>query len=179
MAEDDTRTYADERRRLLSDLERERNQVIRNIETCRIRDIERPFIGEWSLKDIVGHISSWEAEVIVALRQLAEGKQPDLLRFEPSRVAEWNRDHVERKRSLDFWDVYQQLKAGRERLHEEIARLSDEELGADGSVARRLLQATLDHDRTHWHDMAAKLAGMAGARAPAEVSIPAEASNLF
>ena len=178
MAEDDARSYADERRRLLNDLERERNQLIRNIETCRIRDIDRPFIGEWSLKDIVGHISSWEAEVIVALRQIHEGKQPDLLRFEPGRVDEWNRDHVERKRSLHFWDLYQQLKAGRDRLNDEIAQMSDDEIGADGSVAGRLLQATLDHDRTHWHDIAAKLAGMSGARAPRETSIPAETANL-
>ena len=39
---------------------------MRNIETCRIRDIERPFIGEWSLKDIVGHVASWEAEAVSA-----------------------------------------------------------------------------------------------------------------
>jgi hypothetical protein len=178
VAEEDIRSFADERRRLLNDLERERNQLVRNIETCRIRDIDRPFIGDWSLKDIVGHVSSWEAEVVVALRQIAEGKQPDLLRFEPGRVDEWNRDHVERKRSLNFWDVYEQLKAGRERLSDEIAQLSDEEIGADGSLSRRLLQATLDHDRTHWHDIAAKLAGMAAAKQPAAASIPEEAANL-
>jgi hypothetical protein len=56
MADDNARTYADERRRLLAELALERKQLIRNIETCRIRDIDRPFIGEWSLKDIVGHV---------------------------------------------------------------------------------------------------------------------------
>ena len=62
---DDMIGNADERRRLLGELELERNQLMRNIETCRIRDIDRPFIGSWSLKDIVGHIASWEAEVVI------------------------------------------------------------------------------------------------------------------
>ncbi|MEZ4492988.1 MAG: DinB family protein [Dehalococcoidia bacterium] len=174
MTDDETTGYADERRRLMVVLERERNQLIRNIETCRIRDIDRPFIGEWSLKDIVGHISSWEAEVVVSIRQVRDGQSPDLLRFAPSRVPEWNADHVERKRSLHFWDLFQQLQAGRKRLLEEVAQLTDEQIGADGAVAGLLLQATLDHDRHHWHDIAAKLAGMAGARAAERASIPAE-----
>ena len=63
---DDMIGNADERRRLLGELELERNQLMRNIETCRIRDIDRPFIGSWSLKDIVGHIASWEAEKVTA-----------------------------------------------------------------------------------------------------------------
>ena len=54
--DDDARALVDERRRLLHELEVERNQLIRNIETCRIRDIDRPFIGDWSLRDIVGHV---------------------------------------------------------------------------------------------------------------------------
>jgi hypothetical protein len=178
MADEETTGYADERRRLTVALERERGQLIRNIETCRIRDIDRPFIGDWSLKDIVGHVSSWEAEVIVSLRQLRDGKSPDLLRFAPSRVPEWNEDHVERKRSLHFWDLYQQLSDGRQRLVDEIAQLSDEAIGAEGSVAGRLLQATLDHDRHHWHDIAAKLAGMAGARSASGASIPAETAGV-
>jgi len=178
MADDETTGYADERRRLLVALERERNQLIRNIETCRIRDIERPFIGEWSLKDIVGHVSSWEAEVIVSLRQLRDGKSPDLLRFAPDRVPEWNADHVERKRSLNFWDLYQQLISGRQRLLDEVAQFDDEAIGADGAVAGRLLRATLDHDRHHWHDIAANLAGMAGARAAERSSIPEDTAGV-
>ena len=76
MADDDARNYGDERRRLLGELELERNQLIRNIETCRIRDIDRPFIGDWSLKDIVGHVVSWEAEYMGALRDIRSGNRP-------------------------------------------------------------------------------------------------------
>jgi hypothetical protein len=171
---DDMPGSTDERRRLLHELEVERNQLVRNIETCRIRDIERPFIGEWSLKDIVGHVASWEAEVVAALRELREGVRPAVLDFDESRLDEWNRDHVERKRELNFWSVLEQLRAGRARLGEELDRFSDEELTADGSTSGLLVRSVIDHDLEHWHEIAAVLAGMEGARATRPISVPAE-----
>src|SRR6185436_9850224 len=101
VSDDDVRVRADERRRMLNELELERNQLIRNIETCRIRDIERPFIGAWSLKDIVGHVASWEAEFVLALREIRAGKHSPLREFDESQRDHWNQDHVERKRDLD------------------------------------------------------------------------------
>jgi len=171
------RELEQERHRLLAELERERNQLLRNIETCRIRDIERPFIGEWSLKDIVGHVATWEAEVVLALRQLREGRRPAILDFDRAHLDEWNQEHVERKRDLNFWCVLDQLRGGRRRLLDEIAQVSDEDLADEGSVHRRLVRSVADHDREHWHQIAARLAGMLGARHTGFVSVPEEASH--
>jgi hypothetical protein len=176
MTDDDVRGFADERRRLLVELDRERNQFIRNVETCRIRDIERPFLGDWTLKDIVAHVASWDAAVVSAFRGLREGKHPTILDMDEGEVDDWNADHVERSRNLNFWSVLEQLHGGRERLMEEIALLDDEETGAEGTIHHRLLRAVIDHDRIHWHEIAAKLAGMAGARADTPASIPADAA---
>jgi hypothetical protein len=172
---DDMPGYADERRRLLGELELERNQLIRNIETCRIRDIERPFVGEWSLKDIVGHVASWEAEVVSAIRELRDGRRPAVLDFDEANLDTWNRDHVERKRDLNFWSILEQLKGGRVRLLEEAGMVSDEELAAEGSLYGTLLRSIIDHDREHWHEIAALLAGMPGVRHTGPASVPAEA----
>ncbi|MCL6644108.1 MAG: maleylpyruvate isomerase N-terminal domain-containing protein [Dehalococcoidia bacterium] len=177
MSDDDVRTRADERRRLLAELELERNQFIRNVETCRIRDIERPFIGDWSVKDIVGHVASWEAEVVTALRELRAGRRPELYDFNRSRLDAWNQEHVERKRSLGFFSVLEQLKDGRHRLLEELAHIPDEDLVDDGSRYRKLVQAVIDHDREHWHAIAARLAGMEGARRTGAQSIIEEATS--
>lgn len=168
---------ADERRRLLHELEVERNQFIRNIETCRIRDIERPFAGEWSLKDIVGHIATWEAEIVTALRELSEGQRPALLDFDQSHIDRWNQDHVERKRAINFWSMLEQLRSGRARLLEEIEGVGDDDLANAGSVQRRLVHSAIDHEREHWHGIAARLAGMEGARHTGPVSVPEEAAS--
>lgn len=177
MAEDDARNLADERRRLLHELEVERNQFVRNVETCRIRDIERPFIGEWSLKDIVGHVATWEAEVVTAVGELRQGRRPPLLDFDQGEIDSWNQAHVEKKRGLNFWDVLEQLRDGRTRLQQEIEQLGDEDIVAEGSVYRRLVHSVLDHDRDHWHEIAARLAGMSGARHTGPASIPEEAAS--
>ena len=178
MVDDDSRSMADERRRLLGELELERNQLIRNIETCRIRDIERPFIGEWSLKDIVGHVATWEAEALTALRHLRAGLHPAILDIDRSEVDEFNADHVERKRDIDFWSIYEQLKGTRARLLDEIEDIDDDTLVADGSLHAAIVRSVTDHDRHHWHDVAAKLAGMPGARPeraePVQEPVPAE-----
>ena len=164
MAEDDTRSFADDRRRLLGELELERNQLLRNIETCRIRDIDRPMIDEWSLKDIIGHVASWEAEVVSALLDIQEGRRAAILDFDEERTDAWNQDHVERKRSLTFWSVLEQLKAGRERLLATVAQFDDAAIGEEGRVPNQLLQVVANHDKEHWHIIAAYLAGMPGVR---------------
>jgi hypothetical protein len=164
VSDDDVRARTDERRRMLNELELERNQLIRNIETCRIRDIERPFIGAWSLKDIVGHVASWEAEFVLALREVRAGKRSPLREFDESQRDHWNQDHVERKRDLNFWSVMEQLRGGRSRLLEELAQVPDDELTADDSESGHIARLALEHDREHWHQIAAVLAGMAGAR---------------
>ena len=177
MAEEDTRSFADERRRLLGELDLERKQLVRNIETCRIRDIDRPIIGEWSLKDIVGHVSTWEAEVVTALRDTSEGRRPGLLDFDESTTDTWNADHAERKRSLNFWSVLEQLKSGRERLLELLADFSDEDVGEPGRVPNRLVASIVEHDREHWHHVAAYLAGMPGVREHSLASVPSDAGT--
>ncbi len=164
MADSDVRVLSDERRRLMNELELERNQLIRNIETCRIRDIEKPFIDQWSLKDIVGHVASREAELVTAVREIRAGETPALNEFDHSHRDQWNQDHVERKRDLNFWSVLEQLKGGRARFLEEISHYSDEDLLADDSVALRFVRVAIEHDREHWHRMAAVLAGMENVR---------------
>lgn len=173
--EDNAKSGSDERRRILGELELERKQLVRNIETCRIRDIEKPFVGEWSLKDIVGHVASWEAEVVTAFRELRDGKRPSVIDFHQDQLDRWNQDHVERKRDLNFWSVMEQLRGGRVRTIEELGQITNGQLTLDGSVHLKLVHSLIDHDRSHWHEIAARLAGMTGARPTGPGSVPEEA----
>ena len=164
MSDDDNRARTDERRRLLNELELERKQLIRNIETCRIRDIDRPFIGDWSLKDIVGHVASWEAEYMAALRDVRAGRKPRTDGLGGEQEEGWNAEQVLLKRETQFWDVFQQLHMGRAALLESLAEFSDDELTDDAAEPSRLVKELIAHDRRHWHEIAAKLAGLASVR---------------
>lgn len=162
MSDDNARTLADDRRRLLAELELERNQVWRNIEWCRIRDIERPFISDWSLKDIVGHLTTHESEVVTAFRDLREGRRPTY--FDIDDLDRWNHDHVERKRAVDFFSLLEQLRSSRTRLLEELALVEDQNLVDEETPEHKLVRSVIEHDRAHWHEIAALLAGMEGVR---------------
>ena len=164
MSDDDVRVRADERRRMLGELELERNQLYRNIETCRIRDIDRPFIGDWSLKDIVGHVVAWEAEFTSALKDLREGRRPRLADFDAAKGQAFNDENAAARRETPFWTLLDQLHQTRAAFLDELGNISDEELTEPGGGPARIVKGLMDHDREHWHQIAAKLAGMAGVR---------------
>ena len=71
---------------------------------------------------------------------------------------------MERKRDLNFWSVLEQLRGGRVRLFEELPGSATTRSTTEDSVLNRLVPSVIDHDIEHWHEIAARLAGMAGVR---------------
>src|SRR3989304_7441698 len=49
-----------------------------------------PMHGEWSAKDLVAHISSWNEFTALDLRRLARGHVPCIAAFREADVDEWN-----------------------------------------------------------------------------------------
>ena len=143
----------------MGELELERNQLIRNIETCRLRDIIAPFIGTWTVLDIMKHVAEVDSRAAAALQAFrTTGASAELLPACDQPPAPTAQD------GSMIWPAIERLQRQREVLLAEAAAYSDEELTAEGSVPLLLLTACKEHDKVHWHDIAARLAGMAGAR---------------
>lgn len=159
MTDDDVRVRADERRRLMGELELERNQLIRNVETCRLRDITSPFIGAWSVLDIMEHVAKSDAAVAQALRDYRGGSATAVPEFGCDRTPEGDEADLSQ-----LWPMLERLRQERDALLAQAAQFSDEEITATGSLPMNLVIAAKEHDKVHWHDIAAKLAGMSGAR---------------
>ena len=160
MVENDTRTYSDARRRLIGQLEKDRAQLLRNIETCRIRDIENPIVGEWSLKDIIGHVVFWENQKTEQLSALREENKIAFEKQTTEEIDELNKMNVLKRRQDVFWEILAELTDGRHKLMLEIGLLDDDQLGADDVIERHLVSAVSLHDRDHWRSIAAYLAGL-------------------
>ena len=143
----------------MAELELERNQLIRNVETCRLRDIISPFIGQWTVLDIIGHVADSDSRAAAALRAFRTSG----VGSEPLFECEVPPQGTGQDASM-IWPGLERLRAERELLLAEAAAFSDEELTAEGSFPFGLMAACKEHDKLHWHDIAAKLAGMAGAR---------------
>ncbi|MCU0484489.1 MAG: ClbS/DfsB family four-helix bundle protein [Anaerolineales bacterium] len=67
---------------LLDQLENERERFLDAIEGLSDEDLQRPgVVGDWSVKDIMSHISRWEAELIKLLWQARQGQKPTSMHF--------------------------------------------------------------------------------------------------
>jgi hypothetical protein len=84
----------------------------------------RPVVGAWTLKQVVGHMTDYEMLGIVALVQVAEGREPEY----ESAVADFDTFNSERS---DVWqarpwaDVWSRQDQARRTLLRQTARLDD------------------------------------------------------
>jgi uncharacterized damage-inducible protein DinB len=116
------------------------------------RRIER-WYGEWSLRDIVGHLAVWQDGWAAALEALARGEPPRIPGFEEgddgsafnaARAAE----HAE-----DSWEQAMDLLRQARQRHEAAVRALpaavEPERYAEGRTAHRMAAMPGNHDRTH------------------------------
>jgi uncharacterized damage-inducible protein DinB len=116
-----------------------------------------PVCGEWTLKDVLGHVADWEAFAIEGLRMMAAGQEPQV---EPvDDIEAWNRDHAEARREQPWDEVWDDLHRMRRTLME-VLRGVDESLlapsfpfpwGVEGTPYD-WLSVFVGHDREHARD---------------------------
>jgi hypothetical protein len=77
---------------LLEALEEGREDFWEAIADLTDEDLEHPgCVGEWSVKDVLIHISRWEAELVKMLWQIKQGQHPSSQQFAKMPVDEINR----------------------------------------------------------------------------------------
>ena len=90
--------------------------------------------GEWSIKDILLHLSLWEAEMVKTLYQAAHEQKPSTEIFNPEYLKVNDRWYAENKdRPLNF--VLQDFRAVRLQLLRRLADLNDDQLLKPGYYA--------------------------------------------
>jgi deoxyribonuclease-4 len=152
-----------DRRRLLATLEG--MQPARMTAACAI--------GDWSVKDLLGHMAGWEWEAVHAVGQVLAGERPALLDIESFDAFNAAQVALRRDRSLD--DVLGELHQARQELVQALDQLSDdqlEETSAFPALNGHSLRGLLDwhHDRHHQPELQAwRLA---------ETALPAQSTYL-
>ena len=74
----------------LQQLDAEYQKLLQAIEGLDESQLTRVWFGEWSVKEIIGHVSGWEREMIGALKRLARGERPMPEGVDYSNADEWN-----------------------------------------------------------------------------------------
>jgi len=83
--------------------------------------------GEWTLKDVLGHVADWEWLVVEALRQMASGCPPEVEFI--TNVEAWNRAHAQARLDQPWAEVWSDWHAARQALLEALEGMSQADLG--------------------------------------------------
>jgi hypothetical protein len=105
-------------------------------------------VGDWSVKDILAHVTTWEQEALTHLPTISAGGRP------PKYVSyggldAFNAQTSERKRALALAEVLSQLHATHRQLLDYIASVPDELFVTDTRFRHRLRLDTYSHYPLH------------------------------
>lgn len=119
-----------------------------------------PLVGEWTLRDLLGHLMDWEAWVLTAVRQIGAGQSPQVAAFES--IQDWNEAHAAARRDQPWSQVWQEFIRTRAALDETVEKMSQETMErrhpapwAEREVPAYLWLSliVLDHELEHAHDL--------------------------
>lgn len=111
--------------------------------------VEGGLTGQWSVRDILGHITTWEEESLKALSLILEGERlPSYSRLYDS-IDAFNGRERERKSSLSLEQVKEQLTSTHQQLLSFLAGIAENVYRGDRRFQRRLRLDTYGHYREH------------------------------
>jgi len=104
--------------------------------------------GDWSVKDILAHVTTWEGEALTYLPLIiAGGRPPRYVRY--GGIDAFNAKMTEEKRGLSLSDVLRQLADTHGRLIEFVQRTPEAHFTRETRFRRRLRLDTYGHYPQH------------------------------
>lgn len=94
--------------------------------------------GEWSIKDILAHVTTWEAESLRELPVIARGEKAGSYRKLYGGIDAFNAQMNAAKRDLSLAEVLRQLNETHRRLVEYVAASPTEQFNSKSRGRRRL-----------------------------------------
>lgn len=105
--------------------------------------------GDWSVKDILAHVTTWEQEAIKYLPLILEGGRPPRYSTKYGGIDAFNAQMAERKRSLSLSEVLSQLDETHRRLIDYVQTVPEEHFTQETRFRRRLRFDSYRHYSEH------------------------------
>ena len=144
---------------LLHRIEEGRKKLNQAIEGLTPKEMIQERVNqEWTVKDILGHITSWEEEDRKVAERIAREENPkfDYGISPENDWREWNREQVEKKRGYSLKRILKELEGEHKKFMEMVRRLTEEQLARNGicpwqmeSTVEELIRVTYVHDEEH------------------------------
>ena len=111
--------------------------------------LEPGVTGAWSVRDIIAHVTTWDAEALTHLPSILGGKRPPRYSMTYGGIDAFNALMTKRKESLSLSEVLRQLDDTHRRLVEVIERAPADQLVRETRFRRRLRLDTYGHYPNH------------------------------
>lgn len=119
-----------EKEALLEELEETREETLDLLDELPDEALEEPgVVGEWSVKDILAHLTSWEAELVKLLWQASQGQKPSSVHFSSKfTVDELNARWFTESKNRPLERIYDDFNGVRKQTIRRLESFSDKDL---------------------------------------------------
>ena len=111
--------------------------------------VEPGVMGDWSVKDILAHVTTWEQESLKYLPLIIQGGSPPRYSVKYGGIDAFNAQMREQKRGLSLSDVLRQLDETHRRLIDYVQSAPEEQIRQETRFRRRLRFDTYRHYQEH------------------------------
>jgi hypothetical protein len=111
--------------------------------------LEPGVTSDWSVKDILAHVSWWEEEALTHLPHILQGIRPPRYSVVYGGIDAFNARMTVLKRGLSLSEVRVQLEETHRRLFEFIQNVPEEQFASETRFRRRLRLDTYSHYPIH------------------------------
>jgi len=113
------------------------------------RLMEPGVTGDWSVRDILAHVTTWEEEALKYLPVILEGGTPPRYRVTYGGIDAFNALMTERKKNLPLSEVLRQVDEVHRRLLDLIQSAPEDQFARETRFRRRLRLDTYHHYPQH------------------------------
>lgn len=116
------------KQQLLTALNEERAKFLKAIEGLSDEQMtEKGVIDDWSLKDILAHIATWESEMVTFIAQMKQGKKPHT-NLMSGKVEELNAEFYKNNKNRPLARILADFHGVRKQTIKQVELLSEKEL---------------------------------------------------
>jgi hypothetical protein len=138
----------DARRQLLEQAEQEYAGLKTAIADLNEQDMRQVWLGHWSVRDILAHITGWHGEMLPALDRLQRGEAP-YADGAYDDTDSWNARFVATRRDRATDDLLREMDASHRTLLNAVSRLPETSFAEDQPAAGLVDGVAGAHYREH------------------------------
>ena len=113
---------------IIQTLEDSRENFLDAIESLSEEEMEKPVFDQWSVKDILAHITMWEAELVKLLFQARQGIKPSTVHFSKESVDKRNEKWYRQNKDRSLEQVLDDFHGVRNQTIRRVEAYSNKEL---------------------------------------------------